>query len=203
MNKQVGKRTNRQEGLRQPLAGQGCTFRREAAFVHQEHMPLHRLPKARGPQPVQEIFQRRGTGDRRRGNAVSHPVVPHGAAAELHHLLFFVGFFAVEGKIAAFQPRRGRGANQFRAHGITGMRRGSGIQAQAGGLCLQRPYAFHDGIASAFIGPEHLQEGAGVHGMGGFYRKRVCTVGNIGHGNHPLRPHPVHGLFEQTHFVFH
>ena len=103
MDEQVGERTHSQERLGQCLAGSGGAFCREAAFVYQEHMALDGLRKAGSPQALQEIFQGGSAGNGRSRDAVRNAVVPHGAASRHHHLLLFVGFFAVEGEETALQ----------------------------------------------------------------------------------------------------
>ena len=82
-----------------------------------------------------EVLQRRSSGNGRSGDAVGYAVVPHRAAAIHHHLLFFVGFFAVEAQIAALKAFHGRGylnlqkiiEECWNAGSIVGPGRGSGV----------------------------------------------------------------------------
>ena len=102
MDEEIGQRTHGQVRMPEHSLG-GChSFLTQAAFVHQQHIPLHRYRNP-GLKPIQEILQRRSTRHRRRGDAVGYAVVPHGAAAKAHHLLLLVRFLTVEGQKAAFE----------------------------------------------------------------------------------------------------
>ena len=151
---------------------------------------------------VQEIGQRSPSGDRRRGNTIGHPVVPHATGAAAHHLLFLFRFFAVIGQETAFKALYGRCREQFRAHGITGMGRGGGIQAEGFGLLLQGLYTLHHRATFVRLRPEYLQERAGVKRVFRLQGKGIVAVGDIGHGRHTLFPELVHGVFQAGKLCF-
>ena len=82
------------------------------------------------------------------------------------------------------------------------MRGGGSVQAEGTGLLLKGAHTLHHGVAFLGNRAEHLQEGTGVHGMGGLDGEGVVAVGDIGHCLHSLRPHAVHGFLQGCHLVF-
>ena len=70
-------------------------------------------------------------------------------------------------------------------------------------LLLQLTDALHHILTLGRNSAEHLQEGAGVHRVGGLHGEGIGTVGNIGHGLHALVPHAIHRLLERVQLVFH
>ena len=69
-------------------------------------------------------------------------------------------------------------------------------------LLLQLAHAGHHFTTFFRLCAEHLQEGAGVQGVGGLDGEGIGTVGNIGHRLHALRPEAVHFLLQRSHLVF-
>ena len=84
------------------------------------------------------------------------------------------------------------GRHQFRAHGIAGVRRWSGIQAERLGLPLQGQYGIHHLRAILRFRSEHFQEGAGVQGRSRLDGERIAPIADIGHRLDAPLPKLVH-----------
>ena len=84
------------------------------------------------------------------------------------------------------------GRHQFRAHGITGVRRRGSIQAERLGLPLQGQHVFHYLRAILGFRPEHFQKGTGIKGRSRLDGERIGPVADIRHRLDTPLPKLVH-----------